>query len=128
LFCGDAGFVGYPLWSSIQKAGHYFLVRVGANVNLLRATANCQFQNKGKEIFVLCWPKAAIQTKEPPLRLRLVHVRIGKTWVWLLTNVLDRKELNRKSMTRFYQMRWGIEISLSNYRSSQRLYLTRVAA
>jgi Transposase DDE domain len=110
LFCGDAGFVGYPLWSTIQRAGHHFLVRVGANVNLLRTTANCQFQNKGKEIFVLCWPKTAIQAKQPPLRLRLVRVRIGKTWVWLLTNVLDRKQLNRKAMARFYQMRWGIEV------------------
>jgi hypothetical protein len=32
LFCGDAGFVGYELWKTIQDAGHHFLIRVGANV------------------------------------------------------------------------------------------------
>ena len=28
LFCGDAGFVGYPLWSHILQSGADFLVRV----------------------------------------------------------------------------------------------------
>ena len=37
IFCGDAGFVGYPLWSHILNSGADFLVRVGANVSLLRA-------------------------------------------------------------------------------------------
>ena len=35
LFCGDAGFVGYDLWTSIIDAGHSFLIRVGGNVRLL---------------------------------------------------------------------------------------------
>jgi len=34
LFCGDAGFVGYPLWTAIVERGLHFLVRVGANVQL----------------------------------------------------------------------------------------------
>src|SRR5262249_52969410 len=36
LFCGDAGFTGYDLWKAIIEAGHSFLIRVGANVTLLR--------------------------------------------------------------------------------------------
>jgi hypothetical protein len=110
LLCGDAGFVGYPLWSCLQRAGLRFLVRVGGNVKLLTEYALCQFEKVGKERTVLCWPKDALRTERPPLRLRLVRVRVGKTLLWLLTNVLDGQELTPKTMVRFYQMRWGVEV------------------
>ena len=106
LFCGDAGFIGYRLWSDILRTGGDFLVRVGANVSLLRESADCEFLKNG---LVLCWPRA-MQGKEPPLRLRLVKVRIGKSQVYLLTSVLDCKELTIGQMIRFYKMRWGIEV------------------
>jgi hypothetical protein len=106
LFCGDAGFVGYPLWSAILQHGGHFLVRVGANVSLLRESADYQQIKKG---LVLCWPRA-MQSKQPPLRLRLVKIRLGKTGAYLLTNVLDDKKLSKKQMVRFYKMRWGIEV------------------
>jgi len=110
LLCGDAGFVGYPLWSCFQRAGVRFLVRVGGNVKLLTEHAICQFQKVGKEHTVLCWPKDAIRTDVPPLRLRLVRVTVGKTLMWLLTNVLDGHQLAQKTMVRFYKMRWGVEV------------------
>jgi hypothetical protein len=106
LFCGDAGFVGYPLWSAIANSGAYFLVRVGANVRLLRENADYQLIKGGD---VLCWPKK-MQSKQPPLRLRLVKVRIGKADVYLLTNVLDAARLTIKQMVKLYKMRWGIEV------------------
>lgn len=106
LFCGDAGFVGYPLWSAILAGGYHFLVRVGANVRLLRASADCKFLKNG---IVLCWPKAA-QANRPPLRLRLIKVRIGKTDVHLLTSVLDRSQLTIQQMVKLYKLRWGIEL------------------
>jgi hypothetical protein len=110
LLCGDAGFVGHRLWSCIQRAGLSFLVRVGGNVNLLTEHAHCEFEKIGKEHYVLCWPKEVIRTGLPPLRLRLVRVPVGKTMMWLLTNVLDRHELTRAMMVRFYKMRWGVEV------------------
>lgn len=106
LFCGDAGFVGFPLWSTIGQNGGHFLVRVGANVSLLRESADYQFVQKG---LVLCWPKA-MQSKQPPLRLRLVKVRIGKSDVHLLTNVLRSAQLSVRQMITLYKMRWGIEV------------------
>ena len=106
LFCGDAGFVGYPLWSTILDGGHDFLVRVGANVRLLSESADYQLLKNG---VVLCWPKAN-QAKQPPLRLRLVKVRIGKSDVYLLTSVLDRSKLTIKQMIKLYKLRWGIEV------------------
>src|SRR5271155_5338282 len=48
LFCGDAGFVGYPLWSRLLVSGGHFLVRVGANVSLLTEQAVCEFVKEGK--------------------------------------------------------------------------------
>jgi Transposase DDE domain len=106
LFCGDAGFVGYPLWSKIRQRNQHFLVRVGANVSLLTESADCHVQKDG---MVFCWPKDR-QAYEPPLRLRLLQVTIGKTKVWLLTSVLDPAQLTANQAVRFYQMRWGIEV------------------
>ena len=107
LFCGDAGFVGYPLWSTILKSLANFLVRVGANVNLLSETADIQ---KCAGRIVLCWPKGKMNSGEPPLRLRLVKVKVGQTNMWMLTSVLDRRQLTNKQIIRFYKMRWGIEV------------------
>ena len=36
LIVADAGFVGYALWQALLTAGHHFVIRVGANVRLLR--------------------------------------------------------------------------------------------
>jgi hypothetical protein len=109
LFCGDAGFVGYPLWSSLLACGHDFLVRVGANVSLLTTQADCVFKKAGKGL-VYCWPKTVMQAGQPPLRLRLVQVALGKTKIWMLTSVLNGQRLTTKAMVRFYKMRWGIEV------------------
>lgn len=107
LFCGDAGFTGYPLWRAIREAKGDFLVRVGANVNLLSEHADVKKLGGG---IVLCWPKGQRESGEPPLRLRLVQVRIGKTKMWMLTSVLDPMRLSRKQLIRVYKLRWGIEL------------------
>jgi len=107
LHCGDAGFVGYPLWSEIINTGRDFLVRVGANVKLLGQIADIKKCGDG---IVLCWPKGKMNSGAKPLRLRLVRVKVGKTKMWLLTSVLDPKKLSKKMMVKFYKMRWGIEI------------------
>ena len=107
MFCGDAGFVGYPLWSSILAAGGNFLVRVGSNVNLLSENADFEKIEGG---IVLCWPKAKVASGDPPLRLRLVRVTIGKTKMWMLTSVLDERKLTVAQIVSYYKMRWGIEV------------------
>jgi len=107
LFCGDAGFVGYELWSDILKAGQHFLVRVGANVDLLSEQADVKKCGGGE---VLCWPKGRMNSGEPPLRLRLVRVTVGKTKMWILTSVLSERKLSKKQIVKYYKMRWGIEV------------------
>jgi hypothetical protein len=107
LFCGDAGFTGYPLWQAILQAKGHFVVRVGGNVNLLSEHADVKKLGGG---IVLCWPKGKVESGEPPLRLRLAQVRVGKTKMWLLTSVLDARRLTRRQLVRVYKMRWGIEV------------------
>jgi hypothetical protein len=110
LFCGDAGFVGYPLWSNLIACGGDFLVRVGANVSLLTTQENCLLRKASKGYQVYCWPQAMMRTGQPPLRLRLVQVHLGQAKVWMLTSVLCEQKLTIKAMVRFYKMRWGIEV------------------
>jgi hypothetical protein len=110
LFCGDAGFVGYPLWSTLLADGRHFLVRVGANVSLLAEQADYQLQKIGTGFLVYCWPKAMMHAEQPPLRLRLLRASLGKTKMWLLTSVVHEQRLTPQTMVRFYQMRWGIEV------------------
>ena len=137
LFCGDAGFVGYDFWKAILAAGGNFLVRVGGNVNLLIDSCIANARLKGvppgnraspwvigyarvnsekadiKRLgggIVLCWPKGKMNSGAKPLRLRLVKVKIGKTMMWMLTSVLDRKRLPNKKIIKYYKMRWGVEV------------------
>lgn len=108
LFCGDAGFVGYPLWNAILATpDQHFLVRVGANVDLLSEHADVKKCGGGD---VLCWPKGRMNSGEPPLRLRLVQVKVGKTRMWILTSVLSERKLSKKQIAKFYKMRWGVEV------------------
>jgi len=48
--------------------------------------------------------------------------------VWLITNVLDPKRLSLAQASKFYRWRWENEMSQPDDRSSDRLYLARVAA
>jgi hypothetical protein len=112
LFCGDAGFVGYSLWARILEQECDFLIRVGANVNLLLEQTDYTVEKAmtKKDKLVLCWPKT-MQAKHPPLRLRLVQIRLGKkSPAWILTSVRDPERLSVATVLRLYTMRWGIEV------------------
>ena len=62
------------------------------------------------------------QGRDPARRsavtLRWIHTQIGKTKVWLLTRVLDGRELTLQQAVRFYEMRWGIGESLAKGRTA----------
>ena len=107
LFCGDAGFVGYDFWKAILRSRQDFLVRVGGNVSLLSQTTEVKRLRQG---IVWCWPQGKRDSGLPPLRLRLVKIKIGKTAMWMLTSVLDRQKLPKKKIVQYYQLRWGVEV------------------
>ena len=106
LFCGDAGFYGYDFWQTIADHDHHFLVRVGANVRLLK---NLGYVRE-REGIVYCWPDAAMKKNQPPLVLRLLHFKDGRGDVYLVTNVLEEKKLTHRQAGEIYRRRWGIEV------------------
>jgi hypothetical protein len=107
LFCGDAGFVGYDLWKSIIDEGHSFLIRVGGNVQLLTKLG---YYARERDGIVYAWPDSAARKKQPPLILRLIHLKGERGDVYLLTNVLNSRHLSDTLASRLYKHRWGIEL------------------
>ena len=66
LVVADAGFVGYHLWQTIMNGGRHFLVRVGANVELLRSLVpGCDMERDGETVWL--WPEGKRKNDEPPL-------------------------------------------------------------
>jgi len=106
LFCADAGFVGYELWSSLVEPGHSFLIRVGANVRLLKNLGRFRFGDG----IVCLWPKDAMQRGTPPLLLRLVEAKGERGSMFLVTNVLSESALSTPMLKRLYPLRWGVEL------------------
>jgi hypothetical protein len=115
LFCGDAGFVGYELWSTLIEQGHSFLVRVGGNVRLLKKLAVVR---KGDGI-VFLWPDAIAKKNQPPLILRLIEVSSSAGTMYLVTNHLDEKQLSIEALKKLYPLRWGIELQ---FRSAKQTF------
>lgn len=107
LFVGDAGFVGYEFWKLIIDQSHHFLVRAGANVYLFRSLG---YRVEKKKDIVYFWPKGVMSKRLPPLKLRMVKCKIGRSKVCMLTSVLDSRALTKKEMVRLYKQRWGVEL------------------
>jgi len=107
LFCGDAGFTGYELWKAAIDRGHAILIRVGANVTLLRKLGYYARERNG---IVYCWPSAQARKNQPPLTLRLIRFRLGRGEACVVTSVLDARRLSEKQALRLYRLRWGVEL------------------
>jgi hypothetical protein len=106
LFCCDAGFIGYELWSTILAMGHHFLIRVGGNVRLLK---NLGHFKCGAGIVCL-WPDAVARRNQPPIILRLIEVKSDRGSMFLVTDVLNERELSTRQLRQLYPLRWGIEL------------------
>jgi len=106
LLIADALYVGFDLLSRLHESGQHFLVRVGANVNLLRTLG---FEVIEEKDTVYLWP-ARWRKDRRPLTLRLIRVKRGKRSMFLITNVMDRERLSHENAVFFYEMRWGAEV------------------
>jgi hypothetical protein len=105
LLVADAGLVGYALWQALLTAGHHFVIRVGANVRLLRQLG---WVREHAQVVYL-WPDEAARKRQPPLGLRLVVVHDGKQPVYLVTD-LPQCRLSDRQVATIYAARWGIEV------------------
>lgn len=106
LFCCDAGFVGYELWSSMIQENHSFLIRVGGNVRLLRKLGHARCGDG----IVYLWPDAAARKKQPPLVLRLMEIKNSRGSMFLVTNILSKRSLSDAAIAKLYPLRWGVEL------------------
>ena len=106
LFCADAGFIGYELWSLILQRGYSFLIRVGGNVQLLKNLGRAR--SRGGVVYL--WPHAVMRRRQSPLVLRLIEVRTARGSMFLVTNVQSERDLSITALKRLYLLRWGIEL------------------
>ena len=113
LITADAGFVGYDFWNTILDAGQQFVIRVGANVRLLRELGYA----RQHEHTVYLWPDAAAKKKQPPLVLRLIVIHDGKHPVYLVTN-LTKSQLSDGQAGMIYGARWGIELFFRTFKQT----------
>jgi hypothetical protein len=107
LLTADAGFVGYDLWTTVLKAGHQLLVRVGGNVKLFKKLGYVREYDG----FVYLWPDRQAKKRLPPLVLRMVVVtNEDRQPVYLVTSIMSEKNLSDAQMAVVYRKRWGIEV------------------
>lgn len=114
LITADAGFVGSETWRAILDGGRHLLIRVGANVRLLRKLGYAE-ERAG---VVYLWPDRQAKQNQPPLVLRLVVVRGGRHPVYLVTSVLDETALSDAQAARIYALRWGVELFYRHFKQT----------
>jgi hypothetical protein len=113
LIAADAGFVGYDFWQALLSAGHHFVIRVGANVHLVRQLG---WTREHAQVVYL-WPDEAARKRQPPLVLRLVVVHEGKQPVYLVTD-LPQCRLSDRQVATIYAARWGIEVFFRTFKQT----------
>lgn len=107
MVVSDAGFTGFDLLRTLQDAGMFFLVRVGAGIHLLRKLG---YDAEERHDTVYLWP--ATRRDCPPLVLRLIRIPVGprRAPICLITNVHDVDRLDDETAGVIYRMRWGVEV------------------
>ena len=121
LLLADAGFTGYDLLKALLDQETDFLIRVGANVNLLRELGYDVYEDQDT---VYLWPLSkqtatgrplqampkSLEKVSVPLALRIIRLRDAKGKpVCLLTNV-SKERMSDSDAARLYKMRWGVEV------------------
>jgi hypothetical protein len=114
LIVADAFYQGYELFTAITQAGAGFVVRVSAKTHLY--TLEDVSLKRYRQGIVYYWPEAVREKGRPPIKARLLRVRGKKADVWLLTSILDKSELSRKSAAQVYRWRWRNEGLFRQYK------------
>jgi hypothetical protein len=114
LLVTDAGYPGYDVLQTLLKNGVSFLMRLSSKAPLY-ATERVAL-GRFREGLVYYWPQEVQRQKRPPIQVRLLRVGGRKKNVWLITNVLDKERLSRKSASQFYRWRWRNEGLFRTYK------------
>ena len=114
LVTADAGFVGSEYWKALRDSGRESLIRVGADVRLLRGLGYAR-ERAG---LVSLWPDREAARGQPPLVLRWVVARGARHPVYLVTSVLDEATLPASHVLRAYALRWGVELFYRHFKQT----------
>jgi Transposase DDE domain len=114
LVTADAGFVGYAYWKALLDGGRHLLIRVGANVRLLKDLGYAR-ERAG---LVYLWPDREAARRQPPLVLRLVVAHDGKHPVYLVTSLRDPEAFSDEQVVRIYILRWGVELFYRHFKQT----------
>jgi hypothetical protein len=112
LLTADAGFVGYDFAKTVLASGCQLLVRVGANVKLLKKLGFAR-ESSG---LVYVWTDKAARRHQPPLVFRLVVVPGNRHPVYLITTVTATTTLSDTQIAALYKSRWGVEVFYRNFK------------
>ena len=108
LLVADAGFTSFDLLTRLLDHHVEFLVRMGSNRTLLTGLVDAKITTDGEVVWL--WPTSR-QAKHPPLMLRLIRIeQANQSPVYLLTSVMDQRQLTREQIGQFYRMRRGQEV------------------
>lgn len=114
LLVADAAYLGYELYQAILRAETAFLVRMSSRAELY--TLENVPLKRFREGTVYYWPKCSRAQGQPPIQARLVRVPGKKADVWLLTSVLDPRQLGRAKVSQLYRWRWREEGMFRHYK------------
>ena len=106
MLVADAGFMGYDFADRHLKAGHQVVLRVGANVRLLKKLGYVE-ESEG---LVYLWPEKSAKKNQLPLVFRLVVAQGRRHPIYLLTSIRDPMELSDAQVFEIDKKRWGIEL------------------
>jgi hypothetical protein len=101
----DRGFYHFQFWQQLIDQGIHFITRVKVN-------AKIQYEQVFTDSFTLRdrLVKIGSGTKKTPIvTLRLIEVKVGKSWHSYLTSVLDPEILPPYVVSDLYGKRWRIE-------------------
>jgi hypothetical protein len=107
----DRGFYHFQFWQQLIDNGIHFITRVKVN-------AKIQYEQVFTDSFTLRdrLVKIGCGTKNRPIvTLRLIEVKVGKSWHTYLTSVLDPKVLPPYVVIDLYGKRWRIEMCQPQY-------------
>jgi hypothetical protein len=127
LVVKDAGKVSYTWFKDLLGSGRHILMRVGANFKVWAEQLNAT-RREGGEV----WLYPACTDGQPPLRLRLITVRVPRRkrkgakqqrkrlfkTIYLLTD-LSVAELSDREAGRLYRLRWhACEIGFRSFKQT----------
>ena len=101
----DRGFYHFQFWQQLIDQGIHFITRVKVN-------AKIQYEQVFTDSFTLRDRLVKIGSgakKTPIVTLRLIEVKVGKSWHTYLTSVLDPEVLPPYVVIDLYGKRWRIE-------------------